>query len=129
MIATKAAGFTNKEYQEINKVDRDTAYREIHEMVEKGFVVHKGRGRGAKYYVVLPERIDIELFTERFPILRDILSRRKTISNAEYREKFGLSRHEAYRELKRIMEEGYLTLEGKGRGANYKASHRLFPEG
>jgi len=128
LIATKAAGFTNKEYQEINKVDRDTAYREIHEMVEKGFVIHKGRGRGAKYYVILPERIDIEIFTERFPILRDMLSRQKTISNAEYRKKFGLSRHEAYRELKRLIEERYLILEGKGRGANYKAGHRLFPE-
>jgi len=128
LAATQASGFTNSDYQEINKVDRDTAYREIHEMVERGFVVHKGRGRGAKYYVILPEKIDIELFTERFPILRKLLSTQKTMSNTEYRKIFGLSRHQAYRELKRLVTEGYLMLAGRGRGANYKASDRLFPE-
>ncbi len=40
----------------------------------------------------------------------------------------GLSRHQAYRELKRLVTEGYLMLGGKGRGANYKAGDRLFPE-
>ncbi|MFQ5486192.1 MAG: ATP-binding protein, partial [Desulfobacterales bacterium] len=128
LIATKDAGFTNSDYQEINKVDRDTAYREIHEMVEKGFIIHKGRGRAAKYFIVLPEKINIDLFTKRFPTLRSFLTKRESISNAEYRNCFQLSRHAAYDELKRLVDEDYLTLEGKGRGAKYKAGVKLFPE-
>ena len=96
LAATQASGFINSDYQEINKVDSDTAYREIHEMVEREFVVHKGWGRGAKYYVILPEKIDVELFTERFPVLRRLLSTQKTMSNTEYRKIFGLSRYQAF---------------------------------
>jgi len=66
--------------------------------------------------------------TPRFPVLRRLLSTKKTMSNTEYCKILGLSRHQAYRELKRLVTDGCLKLAGGGRGVNYNAGGRLFPE-
>lgn len=47
------------------------------------------------------------------------LSERARLKNADYRELFGLTRHGARRDLKRLVEEGFLRLEGERRGAHY----------
>ncbi len=40
---------TNREYCELADVGRDTAYRELRELDDKGFAVRKGRGRSSHY--------------------------------------------------------------------------------
>ncbi|MFC1581921.1 ATP-binding protein [Planctomycetota bacterium] len=50
LIINKGYAFSNSDYQQINNCDRDTAYREIHEIVEKGYIRCEGKGRGLKYY-------------------------------------------------------------------------------
>ncbi|MFH1708870.1 MAG: ATP-binding protein [Planctomycetota bacterium] len=53
LIINKGFGFSNADYQMINTCDRDTAYREIHEIVQKGHLRCEGKSRGLKYYPVL----------------------------------------------------------------------------
>lgn len=49
LIVYGKTGFANSDYQKINSCDRDTAYREILEIADKGYVVKEGKGRGLQY--------------------------------------------------------------------------------
>lgn len=49
LIVNRDSWFSNSDYQNINNVDRDTAYREIHELVQQMFVTCEGKGRGLRY--------------------------------------------------------------------------------
>lgn len=113
-------GFTNGDYQELNRVDRDQAYREIQEMVERGFVLPaQARGRGAVYRpnpALIQERRWMEA---RVPRLRAHLTAFPALTNSEYRRMFGLTRYAAFLELRRLTEMGVLSLTGRGRGAHY----------
>ncbi|NQU78265.1 DeoR family transcriptional regulator [Candidatus Woesearchaeota archaeon] len=40
---------TNKEYREINDVSNKTAFQDLVELLEKGLVAKKGRGRSSQY--------------------------------------------------------------------------------
>ncbi|HEY3355895.1 MAG TPA: hypothetical protein VGQ83_21770 [Polyangia bacterium] len=51
LIVLADRDFTNGDYQELNKVDRDDAYRELRELVEQQFIEASGRGGGAIYRV------------------------------------------------------------------------------
>ena len=44
-------GFTNEQYRSLNGVDRDAAYREIQELVRKGWIESRGTGRGTRYRI------------------------------------------------------------------------------
>ena len=57
---------------------------------------------------------------ERAPKLRRFLGRKRSLTNREYRSLFDVSRARAARELGRLVEERFLTLEGKGRGTASK---------
>ena len=127
-------GFTNKDYQALTGLDRDQAYREIAEMVDAGIVRSAGRlGRGAKYRVS-PNLRDGEWWLERrlpklrvaFSNLRQIASPRK-ITNSDYRSLFNVTRIAAVRELRRLVDKGFLRLEGEKRGAHYLPGPR-FPK-
>ncbi|MBI5882178.1 MAG: putative DNA binding domain-containing protein [Elusimicrobia bacterium] len=119
-------GFTNADYQRLNKVDRDQAYQEIHEMVEQGVVRAAGsRGRGAVYRLA-PDLHETRAFLSgRVSKLKAYLERRSEMRNADYRELFGVTRYGAVRELKRLVEMGYLVMTGERRGARYSASATL----
>jgi len=47
--ATRKGFITRKEYIEINRVSVRTAYLELKDLVEKGFLIVEGKGRGVKY--------------------------------------------------------------------------------
>jgi ATP-dependent DNA helicase RecG len=49
LIVYGKTGFSNSDYQKINSCDRDTAYREILEIADKGYVMKEGKGRGLQY--------------------------------------------------------------------------------
>jgi ATP-dependent DNA helicase RecG len=113
-------GFTNEDYRKLNDVDRDDAYRQIHELVEKGVLLAaESPGRGAIYRVA-PDLHAARSFLEtRLPKLREHFSTHPRLKNAEYRQLFGLTRHSARRELKQLVDGGFLRLEGERRGAHY----------
>ena len=135
--------FTNEDYRRLNGVDRDEAYREIQEMVALGFVLPaEAPGRGAVYRIAreAAERAarryarDVNAknaippahtgrapawLAERAAALRSYFAEHAFLKNADYRELFDLGRDAAVRELRRLVQEGYLRMEGERRGARY----------
>jgi ATP-dependent DNA helicase RecG len=113
-------GFTNEDYRKLNRVDRDEAYREIRSLVQTGVLREaEAPGRGAVYRIV-PDLHEARAFLEgRIPGLREHFHRQARLKNADYRVRFGLTRHAARRELRRLVEQGVLRLEGERRGAHY----------
>ena len=64
-----------------------------------------------------PETAD--LANTRLADLREHFLRHPSLTNAGYRRIFNISRYTAARELRRLVESGFLRMEGKGRGARY----------
>ncbi len=119
-------GFTSSDYQRINQVDRDQAYREIQELMEHGLVVAPEKsGRGARYFVSPGLRNERLWLEERLPRVRAHFSLRPILSNAEYRQLFDLPRQATVRELRRLVEAGVREPRGAGRGAHYVPGRRL----
>jgi ATP-dependent DNA helicase RecG len=119
-------GFTNEQYREVNGVDRDEAYRQISEMVAAGIVLAPGRpGRGARYRLS-PDLLETRSWLEqRLPEVRRHLDEHGSLTNADYRRIFGVTRYVAVSELRRLVEEGVLELRGERRGAHYVSGPRL----
>ncbi len=53
--------------------------------------------------------------------LRDMVNRKQKITNKEYRERFDVSKATAYRDLKYLVEEGFIESKGEGRSQYYSA--------
>lgn len=120
-------GFTNQDYRKVNRAtDRDQAYREIREMVERGILVAPEKaGRGARYRLA-PEVLQAKRWLEaRIPDLRRFLAHHAFLKNADYRGLFDLPRYRAVSELQRLVADGYLILEAEKRGARYRPGPRL----
>jgi ATP-dependent DNA helicase RecG len=116
-------GFTNEDYRRLNRVDRDEAYREIQELVRLGVVSRaESAGRGAVYRVSENLRETEVFFESRLPRLREFFTTHRSLKNADYREMFEVTRQQALKELRQLVEERCLRLEGERRGARY------FPE-
>ncbi len=120
ILIARPEGFANADYQKLNSVDRDQAYREIQELVSLGIVLPvEAPGRGAIYHVA-PDLLEAKAFLQtRLARLQQFFARRPFLKNADYREMFELTRYGAVRELRRLTEEGYLLMEGARRGARY----------
>ena len=59
------------------------------------------------------------VWEDRIPLLQNHFQTRQTLTNAQYRELFGLTRYVAARELRRLVEVGVLKRLGERRGAHY----------
>ena len=120
VILAQPQGFTNEDYRHLNQVDRDVAYREIQEMVQLGIVTRpEAPGRGASYRIV-PGLYETKAWLEaRAPRLRAHLVTHAYLTNTHYRAMFNVTRYTAVRELKRLVELGYLQPVGERRGARY----------
>ena len=60
-----------------------------------------------------------EFASSRLAGLREHFLRHPSLNNAGYRRIFAVNRYTAARELRRLVEGGFLRIEGKGRGAHY----------
>lgn len=119
-------GFSNADYQRLNHSDRDQAYREIQEMVGLGVLTAADApGRGAVYHVSPDLREARAFLRQRVPRLRELLRGRAHLKNADYRDLFAVTRDVARRELRQLVEDGYLKMEGERRGARYLAGPAL----
>jgi hypothetical protein len=105
--------FQNRDYCELNRVDRDTAYAEMKELVDRGLL----RADGKKYRVVRSVPVEDQPSSER--LLAQRLEARGYVQNADYRDAFGVDRHEALRGLGELVDRGVLVREGERRGARY----------
>jgi predicted transcriptional regulator len=101
----------------VNEVDRDLAYREIQDMIRLGIVARPSGPYGRTYFVVEPSAAR-PLPYDLTSIL-DILSTQGYVTNQDLREAWGVSRHVAWKQAKRLVEEGLLRQEGEKRGTRY----------
>lgn len=114
-------GFTNGDYQSLNQVDRDEAYRQIQELIARGVVrAAEKPGRGAVYRIAEDLLEKREFLQKRLPALRRFFASHDRLKNADYRQLFALTRHASLRELKRLVDHGFLRLEGERKGASYR---------
>jgi ATP-dependent DNA helicase RecG len=115
-------GFSNGDYQTLNHVDRDEAYRQIQEMVVRGVVQAAEKpGRGATYRIAEDLSEQRAFLDQRVPELRQFFTSEERLKNADYRELFGLTRYASVRELRQLVEQGFLRMEGERRGSHYRA--------
>ena len=120
VLVANPGGFTSRDYQSLNRVDRDQAYREIQELVAKEVVISSGKaGRGARYRISPEISRSRAWLEERVPTLREFFAEHAKLTNASYRELFGVERYRAVRELQRLREAGVLRQKGEKRGAHY----------
>ncbi len=119
LAAFPGGSFASANYQALNEVDRDQAYRELKELVYLGLLTSKGRGRGARYTVQRDTlRREGVLTPERILTLRIELEGR--IQNKDYREAFGVSRSAALAALNELVAQRVLVREGERRGTCYR---------
>lgn len=120
VLLSHPEGFTSRDYQELNEVDRDEAYRQIQDLVTSGIVLGaERRGPNAPYRLApaILERHEVE--QERLAPLREYLAEHGRLTNADYRALFQVPRETAKRELRGLVEEGVLVLVGERRASHY----------
>jgi predicted HTH transcriptional regulator len=120
LVAYPAGHFSNAEYQKLNEVDRDLAYRDLKELTRLGLVASEGKkGRGAKYTVVM----QLPTLEKPVPTPRQVLAGRMKeqgyIQNADYRDVFGVDRYMATKALGQLALSEVLRQEGEKRGTRY----------
>lgn len=119
-------GFTNREYRDINHLNRDEAYREIQELVQARIVLPAERTGPDARYRLSPEIITRRSWEERrMSILREHFATDDRLTNAEYRALFGVPRETAKRELRRLVADELLQLVGERRAAHYVPGRAL----
>ncbi len=114
------SSFQSGDYQELNRVDRDVAYRELQELEAKGILEAEGATRGRQYTVV---RGGASASPPSTALARLIgrMDAAGRITNTDYREAFGVNRRQAQAELSTWVAQSVVELRGERRGAHYIA--------
>jgi ATP-dependent DNA helicase RecG len=118
--------FANADYCALNGVDRDTAYRELHELADRGLLVMTGSGAATRYHVVRAAAPSARPATP-LESLEARMSEVGHVTNADYREAFGVDRRAATAALSAWLGEGVLVREGERRSARYRPGPRWPP--
>lgn len=120
VLMANPGGFSNEGYRKLTGVDRDHAYREIQELVTMGVLDGApSTGRGAVYRIAPALNQQMAWLESRILKLITYFGAHTQLTNSEFCRIYGLTRFVATRELKRIVDDGYLILSGSGRGAHY----------
>lgn len=113
-------GFSNETYRKLTGVDRDQAYREIQELVTLGIIDGApSSGRGAVYRIssnLKQQRVWLE---SRLPKICDFLAHNESLTNQDYCRIFSVTRYVAVRELKKLVDAGFLISAGSYKTARY----------
>ena len=119
LVAYPRGSFTNGDYQALNEVGRDAAYREVKEMVDLGLVsAPEGRGRGARYKILGLSQKDQPALTP-YQSIAARMDQKGHIQNADYREIFAVERRHAGLALGQLVETEVLVRSGTRRGTRY----------
>jgi ATP-dependent DNA helicase RecG len=122
-------GFTDEQYRAVNALNRDQARRDIEEMVAKGVLMPAMAGQALGNYRLSQHLRDTAAWLEqRIPRLQAFFGTHDRLTNAGYREIFGVSRFTARHELARLVDEGLLVQKGERKAAHYVAGTGLVPK-
>jgi ATP-dependent DNA helicase RecG len=128
MVGLVDREFSNADYCALNAVDRDTAYRDLHDLVERGLVQATGSGAGTRYRVARSSVPAAPTATPPLERLRTRMAEAGFITNADYRDAFDVDRHVAKAALASWVGEGALLREGHRRWTRYSPGERWPPE-
>lgn len=124
LVAWPRGSFVSADYQQLNQVDRDVSYRDLKDLVDRGLIsAQGGSGRAARYQVTDEARVGARTYrptASPSASLVAVLVAQGSIQNADYRDCFGVDRHEAAAALAALTAQGVLVREGEKRGTRYR---------
>lgn len=130
LVAFVDRELANSDYVALNAVDRDTAYRDLVDLAERGLVEVRGSGATTTYRVLRSAVPAPPLPPPTTPMEQLVARVTSTgqITNAEVREIFGVDRDAAKYKLTRWVSDGILVREGTHRRARYRPGPNWPPQ-
>ncbi|MDE0356376.1 MAG: putative DNA binding domain-containing protein [Gammaproteobacteria bacterium] len=121
LLLARPTGFTEQDYQRVNGTGEDESRRGVRDLCAKGIAERQLDAEGAAptYSIVSALEADARFLEARIPELRAYFDRAAALRNADYRALFGMDRHGALRELRRLVALKVLAGRGAGRGTRY----------
>ena len=121
ILLARPDGFTHADYGRLNAVVEDEAKQAVHDLVRKGITTCAFRDDDdMPIYYLTPDLDDTRYFLEdRVPELLKFFRRHPKLRPASYRKLFEAAPAQASRELRQLVELGFLQVEGRGRGKGY----------
>ena len=121
ILLARPDGFTHRDYQKLNAVLEDEAKRGVHDLVRKGITTCAFTDDDELPVYYLTAELDATrwFLEDRVPKLRTHFRRDPKLRVAEYRRLFEAAPAHATRELRQLVELGFLREEGRGRGKRY----------
>ncbi|MCY4596322.1 MAG: hypothetical protein OXC19_16170 [Bryobacterales bacterium] len=122
MLLTRPTGFTSRDYQTVNGTGEDEAVRRLRDLCEKGITERRPGADGSPptYSVVSVLEANARFLETRIPRLREYFNGKPVLKNADYRALFEIDRHNALRELRRLVTLEVLVHRGTRRGTWYE---------
>ena len=110
----------NAAYRRLNRVDAATAGQELRGLVGEELVKQEGMKRWTYYQLaVSPELPEEETPTTDAGRVVAYVKSNGSISNSQCRELLGINNDQAYYLLSKLIDDGQLKPEGKGKGRKY----------
>lgn len=128
LAALVGRDFANSDYCALNALDRDSAYRELADLVGRGYLETTGTGAGTRYRV-LRSAVPHRGATDPIARLDARLREAGFITNADYRAAFGSDRLAATAALTTWSREGVVIREGEKRWTRYRRGPAWPPPG
>ena len=128
MLLLRPHGFTQADYERLNKVTPEEADLRIADLVGGELVIGLPAPEDVEpTFVVRPDKEEMGSFlNDRILKLREHFRKQPRLKNADYREVFDVDRRKATRELRQLAEVfGLLRMEGTRRGAHYRPTSAL----
>lgn len=119
LVAFHDRTFQSGDYQELNRVNRDVAYRELQELQDRGLVQCEGSTKARRYEVRKQVSQQEAIASTPMERLKARMAASGRITNADFREIFGVDRVAAAEQLAALVADGQLDERGERRGAHY----------
>jgi ATP-dependent DNA helicase RecG len=113
--------FSSSDYQKVG-VDRDTAYTEIRDLVNRG-IVQPLRKRGKVYRLL--EFDDQASSLPGLDWVKEIVEEKGFFTLQDVKQPKSVSRRKALEMIRELARQGYFTLSGKGRRIRYEPTDQL----
>jgi len=113
--------FSSSDYQELG-VDRDTAYTEIKDLVNRG-IAQPLRKRGKVYRIL--EFEDRGASLPGLNWVMEVLEKKGFFTLQDLKQPKSVSRRKALEIMRELARQGYFTLSGKGRATKYEPTEHL----
>ena len=121
MLLARPDGFSHVDYQKLNAVHENEAKWRVQELVEKGIAFRDFNTPGGVTMCYLSAELDEARFLleDRVPKLRKHFQKDPWLRSTQYRAMCKTDTRSTGPELRRLVELGFLRVEGQRRGARY----------